>query len=76
MKTISLRLDEQLLEETEQISQGISFTRNRYINEAVKQYNKLNRERTLQRQLPQESLMIRKESMKILHEFEILEDEN
>ncbi len=74
MKTISLRVDDQLLKETEQMVQHIQLTRNRYINDAVQYYNNINRKKLLQQQLRKESLMLRKESLSVLHEFEKLDD--
>ena len=74
MKTISLRADDQLLKETEQMVRHIQITRNRYINDAVQYYNNINRKKLLQQQLRKESLMLRKESLSVLHEFEKLDD--
>ncbi len=74
MKTISLRVDDQLLKETEQMVRHIQLTRNRYINDAVQYYNNINRKKLLQQQLRKESLMLRKESLSVLHEFEKLDD--
>ena len=41
MKTLSLKLDEIVYEETEQLLKKIKKPRNRYINEALQYYNQL-----------------------------------
>jgi predicted transcriptional regulator len=70
MKTLSLKLDDHIFEETEEITSTMKLARNRYINEALKIFNLYNRKKILQQQLAQESKLVNKESMKILEEFE------
>jgi len=70
MKTLSLKLDDHIFEETEEITSKMKLARNRYINEALKIFNLYNRKKILQQQLAQESKLVSKESMKILEEFE------
>ena len=41
MKTLSLKLDDIVFEETEQLLETIKKPRNRYINEALQYYNRL-----------------------------------
>ncbi len=41
MKTLSLKLEEHIIEETEQITKDINISRNRYINEALAYYNNI-----------------------------------
>jgi predicted transcriptional regulator len=76
MKTLSLKLDGDIFEEAEEITSKLNLARNRYINEAVSIYNRVNKKRLLKKQLEKESLITRKESLDILHEFEMLLDEN
>jgi predicted transcriptional regulator len=70
MKTLSLKLDDHIFEETEEITSTMKLARNRYINEALKIFNLYNRKKILRQQLAQESKLVSKESMKILEEFE------
>lgn len=72
MKTLSLKLDKEIFEETEKITARLKRARNRYINEAVSLYNRYNNRRLLSNQLAKESKGTRKESMKVLQEFERL----
>ena len=74
MKNLSLKMDEVVFNETEKIITRISKNRNRYINEAVEFYNLLQKRRIISRQLQKESKIVRDESMKVLEEFEKLQD--
>jgi hypothetical protein len=74
MKTLSLKLDDKIFDETEEITSQLKLARNRYINEAVQIYNTLNKRRLLKKQLAKESKLTSKDSMEVLHEFEKLMD--
>ncbi len=76
MKILSLKLDDNIFNEAEEITGKLKLARNRYINEAVSIYNRVNRKRLLKSQLQKESKLVGKDSMNILHEFEKLMDEN
>lgn len=76
MKTVSLKLDDSIFKETEEISSKLNITKNRYIKEAIRIYNHDNKKRLLKKQLKKESLLSNKDSLEILHEFELLSDEN
>jgi predicted transcriptional regulator len=75
MKTLSLKLDDVVFEETEQLLQQIKKPRNRYINEALQYYNRLQRNQLLADILATESKLVSKDSMQVLNEFEALEDD-
>lgn len=70
MKTLSLKLDDNIFEETEELLGKMNKTRNRYINEALEYYNKIQKKRILDKILIAESKMVSKESMNVLSEFE------
>jgi len=70
MKTLSLKLDDSVFNETEEIVNSLKKSRNRYINEAVDYYNNLQKRRLLANTLETESKLVREESMLVLHEFE------
>ena len=76
MKTLSLKLDEKIFEEAEEITSKLNLARNRYINEAVSLYNIFNKRRLLKKQLSKESKRTNIDSMEVLAEFEKLVDEN
>ena len=75
MKTLSLKLDNKIFDEAEEITSKLNLARNRYINEAVSIYNTYNKRRLLKKQLAKESKLTSKDSMDVLKEFEKLMDE-
>lgn len=76
MKTLSLKLDDNIFNETEVVLAKVKKSRNRYINEAVDYYNHINKRNLIARKLIKESKLVRKESLMVLSEFENLKDEN
>lgn len=77
MKTLSLKLDDAVFLETEQVLMDLQKPRNRYINEALKFYNRLQKRNILARELKVESNLVGNESLIVLDEFENLrEDED
>ena len=76
MKTLSLKLDDNIFDETEDILTKVKKSRNRYINEAVDYYNRINKRNLIARKLIKESKLVKKESLLVLSEFEVLQDEN
>lgn len=75
MKTLSLKLDDNIFSETEDLRTKVKKSRNRYINEAVDYYNRINRRNNISRKLAKESRIVRNESLDVLSEFESLQDE-
>ena len=76
MKILSLKLDDKIFDEAEEITAHLQLARNRYINEAVSIYNLYHKRRMLKKQLVKESKLTALDSMEILHEFEMLMDED
>ena len=76
MKTLSLKLDDEIFDEAEELTSKLKLPRNRYINEAVNLYNLYNKRRLLKSKLMKESKLTGKASMDVLHEFEKLIDED
>ena len=76
MKTLSLKLDDNIFKETDIILTKVKTSRNRYINEAVDYYNRINKRKLISQKLIKESKLVRKESLMVLSEFESLHDEN
>jgi len=72
MKAISLKIDDPIFGETEKILSEIKMPRNRYINEAIDHYNRLQRRKLIEKQLKIDSYAVREESMNVLREFEDL----
>ena len=76
MKTLSLKLDQIIFEETEELLKKINKPRNRYINEALAYYNRLQKSRITAKLLALESKLVAEESMHVLKEFENLDDDD
>jgi hypothetical protein len=76
MKSLSLKLDDKVFEETEEMTVALNLARNRYINEAIDMYNLFNKRKLLKKKLAVESKLTSKDSRQVLEEFEKLMDEN
>ncbi|WP_192821050.1 hypothetical protein [Rufibacter sp. LB8] len=74
MRNLSLKLEDTIFQETESLLGQLQTNRNRYINEALEFYNKLQKRRLLAKQLSKESTLVANESLSVLKEFEALED--
>ena len=74
MKTLSLKLDDFIYQETEQLLEKIKKPRNRYINEALQYYNRIQKKKIIAKLLETESKLVRDESLKVLAEFENFEE--
>ena len=76
MKNLSLKMDDKIFSDTERIISKVRKNRNRYINDAVEFYNLLQKRKILSKQLQKESKLVQEESMKVLAEFEKIENED
>ncbi len=76
MKTVSLKIDDAIFSETEKILSRLKKPRNRYINEAIAYYNKIQRYRYLEQKLNQESNLVKEDSMSVLKDFEDIDYAN
>jgi hypothetical protein len=70
MKTISLKIDDSIFGETEKLLASMSIPRNRYINEAIDFYNKVQKRQILEQRIKAESSLVKKDSMDVLKDFE------
>ena len=75
MKVLSLKLDEDIFTEVEELTAKLNMARNRYINEALDLYNKFNKRNLLKARFKKDAALAKKGSMEVLHEFEALIDE-
>jgi hypothetical protein len=73
MKTVSLKIEEAIFEETEKILSKIKKPRNRYINEAIAFYNKQQKRNMLEKRLKKESEMVQEESVNVLRDLESID---
>ena len=70
MKTVSLKIDDSIFGETEKILSRIKKPRNRYINEAIKYYNRIQSRLILEKRLKSESDLVKNDSLTVLKDFE------
>jgi len=75
MKTLSLKLDDAVFTETEQVISQLKKSRNRYINDALEFYNKVQQRKLLASRLEKESKLVKEDSMEVLREFEMIDYE-
>lgn len=73
-KNLSLKLQDEIFEETEQVLRKVKRPRNAYINEAIHFYNKLMSRRLIKNRLIRESNIVAADSMAVLEEFENFEE--
>jgi hypothetical protein len=76
MKTLSLKLEDNIFQETEDVLSKVKKSRNRYINEAVDYYNRINKRSLISKKLAKGSKLVKKESLLVLTEFENLNEED
>ncbi len=74
MQAMSLKVDEDVLDATDQIVKRRKISRNAYINEAIRAYNALERRRELREKLAAESKVVAAHSLAVLKELERLAD--
>jgi predicted transcriptional regulator len=73
-KALSLKLRDDVFAEMETTIRRIKKSRNAYINEAVAHFNRLERRKLLGEILARESAAVRDESMRVLKEFEAIDE--
>lgn len=73
MKTVSLKIDDSIFGETEKILSTVKIPRNRYINEAIDFYNKIQKRQILEKKLKIESNLVKEVSMSVLSDFESID---
>ena len=61
MKSILLKLDDNLFEETDKQVKAKKTSRSNYIKMAIEQYNKWQRKKTLEEQLEREALLLKED---------------
>ena len=70
MKIVSLKIDDLIFGETEMILSNLNKSRNRYINEAIDNYNRYQKRLFLEKRLKLESELVKADSISVLKDFE------
>jgi len=74
-KMLSLKLQDEVFHEAEEIVKDSGRSRNAYFNEAINFYNKLCQRKRLKEALIAESAWVAADSLEVLEAFEQVEDE-
>ncbi|MBN8705780.1 MAG: hypothetical protein J0L62_07880 [Bacteroidetes bacterium] len=74
MKTVSLKIDDLIFVQTEEMLKSLNKPRNRYINEALEFYNQYQNRLLIENKLKLESDLVKADSMSVLAEFERIDD--
>ena len=75
MKSLSLKLDEKVFDDTEEITKELKIARNRYINDALELYNKFNHRLLLEKQIKNEIKACKESSLEIMRDWEDADNE-
>ena len=73
-KSISVKLGNDIFEAAEETIKYLNIPRNAYINKAVEFYTKIQNRKIIKEQLKLESMIVAKNSLSVLREFELLEN--
>lgn len=76
MKSITLKIDDDIFGETEKIRERIRKSRNSYIIEAIGHFNSLQQRDMPREKIARESKLVREDSLQVLRDFEILDDKD
>ena len=74
MKSLSLKIEDSIINETDELIKDIKISRNQYINQAIAFYNNIKKKNKIEKQLRDSSKLVAKNSMEVLKEFEELEE--
>jgi len=74
-KILSLKLQDEVFQEAEEVLSQNRRSRNAYFNEAIHLYNKLWKRKFLKKALAAESALVAEDSLAVLEAFEQMEDE-
>ena len=70
MKSLSLKLDDKVFDDTEEITKELKIARNRYINDALELYNKFNHRLLLEKQIKNEIKACKESSLEVMRDWE------
>lgn len=74
-KLISVKIDEKVLEGIDEMVKNLNISRNKFVNEAIVEYTKMQKRAALEEQIRIASFMVRESGMEVLKEFEALDDD-
>ncbi len=69
-KAISLKIDNQIFNKTEELIAELKISRNKYINDALESYNRIKEIELVNNLLAKASILVRENSLEVLRDFE------
>lgn len=73
-KLLSLKMDERIFEDTENVLKKIRLPRNAYINRAVEFYNRVQSRLLAKKRLKQDVELLKTDTQEFIDNFEFLDD--
>ncbi len=69
-KAISLKIEDQIFDKTEELISGLKISRNKYINDAQESYNRMEEMEKVTALLVKASILVRDNSIEVMQDFE------
>ncbi|MBP6795663.1 MAG: hypothetical protein KA143_11440 [Saprospiraceae bacterium] len=69
-KAISLKIEDQIFDKTEELISELKISRNKYINDALENYNRIKEMEKINALLVKASILVRDNSIEVMRDFE------
>lgn len=69
-KAISLKIEDQIFDKTEELISGLKISRNKYINDSLENYNRMEEMEKVNALLVKASILVRDNSIEVMQDFE------
>ena len=69
-KAISLKIEDQIFDKTEELISELKISRNKYINDALESYNRMKEMEKINALLVKASILVRDNSIEVMRDFE------
>lgn len=69
-KAISLKIEDQIFDKTEELISGLKISRNKYINDSLENYNRMEEMEKVTALLVKASILVRDNSIEVMQDFE------
>ena len=69
-KAISLKIEDQIFDKTEELISELKISRNKYINDSLENYNRMEEMEKVNALLVKASILVRDNSIEVMQDFE------
>jgi metal-responsive CopG/Arc/MetJ family transcriptional regulator len=69
-KAISLKIEDQIFHKTEELISELKISRNKYINDALENYNRMKEKEKINALLVKASILVRDNNIEVMQDFE------